>query len=183
MRKFNSRKIAIYIGVLSAILLLGGCTIKLGRVSFGYTFTGASIPDNAKTFSVAYFPNNAPMVAPILSSTLTDALRERFERQTRLSQQSEGGDLAIEGEIINYVSAPSSYSSADGGTAELNRLTITVQVRFTNAVEPQWNYNKQFSGYRDYNASELLQQVEGTLIQEIVNDLVDDIFNACVSNW
>lgn len=167
----------------TVVLTFAGCTLRIGRATFGYTFTGASISDNAKTFSVAYFPNNASMVAPILSSTLTDALRERFERQTRLSQKDEGGDLAVEGEIINYVSAPSSYSSADGGTAELNRLTITVQVRFTNAIEPQWNYNKQFSGYRDYSASQLLQEVEGSLIQEIVNDLVDDIFNACVSNW
>ncbi|MBO7169271.1 MAG: hypothetical protein J6V43_04255, partial [Rikenellaceae bacterium] len=83
----------------------------------------------------------------------------------------------------NYVSAPSSYSSADGGVAEMNRLTVTVQVRFTNAIEPQWNYNKSFSAYRDYSASQLLQEVEGALIQEMVGDLVDDIFNACVSNW
>ena len=182
MRKI-SKKILFALPLALVMLLLGGCTLRIGKATFGYTFTGASISDNARTFSVAYFPNNAAMVAPILSSTLTDALRERFSRQTRLSQIQEGGDLAVEGEITNYVSAPSSYSSADGGVAELNRLTLTVQVRFTNAIEPQWNYNKSFSAYRDYSASQLLQEVEGSLIQEMVSDLVDDIFNACVSNW
>ena len=141
MRKI-SKKILFALPLALVMLLLGGCTLRIGKATFGYTFTGASISDNARTFSVAYFPNNAAMVAPILSSTLTDALRERFSRQTRLSQIQEGGDLAVEGEITNYVSAPSSYSSADGGVAELNRLTVTVQVRFTNAIEPQWNYNK-----------------------------------------
>lgn len=160
----------------AVILSLGGCKVK-------YSFTGASIPQNAKTFSVAYFPNNASMVAPILSSTLTDALREKFERQTRLSQVNEGGDLALEGEITNYVSTSSSITSEDGGTPAQYRLTITVQVRFTNAIEPQWNYNKSFSAYADYDATKLLQEVEGALIEEIVSQLTDDIFNACVSNW
>ena len=182
MRKM-SKKILFALPLALVMLLLGGCTLRIGKATFGYTFTGASISDNARTFSVAYFPNNAAMVAPVLSSTLTDALRERFSRQTRLSQIQEGGDLAVEGEITNYVSAPSSYSSAEGGVAEMNRLTVTVQVRFTNAIEPQWNYNKSFSAYRDYSASQLLQEVEGALIQEMVSDLVDDIFNACVSNW
>ncbi len=181
--KKMSKKILFALPLVLVMLLLGGCTLRIGKATFGYTFTGASISDNARTFSVAYFPNNASMVAPILSSTLTDALRERFSRQTRLSQIQEGGDLAVEGEITNYVSAPSSYSSAEGGVAEMNRLTVTVQVRFTNAIEPQWNYNKSFSAYRDYSASQLLQEVEGSLIQEMVSDLVDDIFNACVSNW
>ena len=181
--KKMSKKILFALPLALVMLLLGGCTLRIGKATFGYTFTGASISDNARTFSVAYFPNNAAMVAPVLSSTLTDALRERFSRQTRLSQIQEGGDLAVEGEITNYVSAPSSYSSAEGGVAEMNRLTVTVQVRFTNAIEPQWNYNKSFSASRDYSASQLLQEVEGALIQEMVSDLVDDIFNACVSNW
>lgn len=161
---------------LLTMLVLSGCTMK-------YSFTGASIPLAAKTFSVAYFPNNATMVAPILSSALTDALRERFERQTRLTQVNDGGDLALEGEITNYVSTSSSVTSDNGGGAAQYRLTITVQVRFTNAIEPQWNFNKSFSRYADYDATKLLQEVEGSLIEEITSQLVDDIFNACVSNW
>lgn len=162
------------IPLICLTMLFTGCRIVV-------SLSGASIPPEAKTFSVAYFPNNATMVAPILSSTLTDALQEKFAKQTSLDQVNEGGDLALEGEIINYVSAPSSISSDE--YAQMNRLTITVQVRFTNAIEPQWNFNRSFSGYEEYDANTLLQSIETSLIQTIVDQLSEDIFNACVSNW
>ena len=107
-------KIKFAITALCAALLTGcGVAIK-------YSLSGASIPPDAKTFSVAYFPNNATMVAPILSSTLTDALVDMFTRRTRLMQVEEGGDFAFEGEITNYMSATSSVSTDD--YAVLNRL-------------------------------------------------------------
>lgn len=161
---------------LFALLGLHGCIIK-------YSFTGASIPQQAKTFSVAYFPNNAPMVAPTLSNTFTEALKDRFTRQTKLTQVPEGGDFALEGEIIRYDTAPSSISANE--FAEKNRLTITVQVRFTNVYEPQWSFQngRTFSAFADYDASQLLSSVEGQLIEEIVQTLVDNIFNACAANW
>ena len=91
-------KIKFAVTALCAALLTGcGVAIK-------YSLSGASIPPDARTFSVAYFPNNATMVAPILSSTLTDALVDVFTRRTRLMQVEEGGDFAFEGEIINYES-------------------------------------------------------------------------------
>ncbi len=164
----------ILLTLLCVLVCFTGCRIVV-------SLSGASIPPEARTFSVAYFPNNATMVAPILSSTLTDALKEKFSRQTNLDQVREGGDLALEGEITNYVSAPTSISSDE--YALMNRLTINVQVRFTNAIEPQWNFNKSFSGYAEYDANQLLQSVEPELIQEIVDKLAEDIFNACVSNW
>ena len=158
-----------------SLSLIPSCTVK-------YSFSGASIPANAQTVSIAYFPNNAAMVAPILSSTLTEALKDRFSRQTRLQQVPDGGDLAFEGEIINYTSTTASVSSQE--YAVLNRLTITVRVRFTNAFEPQYNLNNRtFSAFADYDSSKLLQEVEGALIPEIVEQLVDNIFNASVSNW
>ena len=88
------------------LLATSGCTVK-------YTLSGASIPPDAKTFSVAYFPNNAPMVAPILSATLTDELTQRFATRTRLVQVPEGGDFAFEGEIVGYTSVTSSVSSGE----------------------------------------------------------------------
>jgi hypothetical protein len=101
--------------------------ISLISISCGYKVTynlsGGSIPPEAKTFSVAYFPNNAPMVAPTLSNVLTEGLRDKFSRQTRLQQVEEGGDFAFEGEITNYTSTTASVSSGD--YALQNRLTIT----------------------------------------------------------
>jgi len=159
----------------AAAVLLAGCTVK-------YSLSGASIPPDAKTFSVAYFPNNAPMVAPTLSSTLTEAIVEKYSRQTRLTQVDEGGDFAFEGEIVNYTSVTSSVSSGD--YALQNRLTITVRVTFTNAIDPAMSFqNRTFSSYADYDSSRLLSEVEGELITTIVDQLATDIFQATASNW
>ncbi len=150
----------------------------------GYTLSGASIPPAAKTYSVAYFPNNATMVAPILSSTLTDALKEYFNKRTRLSAVAENGDFAFEGEISNYTSTTASVSSSSTSDyGALNRLTITVKVKFTNAIDEKASFNKTFSAFADYESTKLLTEVEGDLIPEIVDQIVDDIFQASASNW
>ncbi len=157
-----------------AFVCCTGCTVK-------YSLSGASIPPDAKTFSVAYFPNNAPMVAPILSATLTDELTQRFASRTNLTQVPEGGDFAFEGEIVGYTSTTSSVASGD--YALQNRLTITVKVKFTNAIDDKMSFNRTFSAYADYDSTKLLTEVEGALIAEIVEQLVTDIFMASASNW
>ena len=161
---------------LCCAVLFAGC-----GVAIKYSLSGASIPPDAKTFSVAYFPNNATMVSPILSSTLTDALVDMFSRRTRLTQVDEGGDFAFEGEITNYTSTTSSVSSDE--YALLNRLTITVKVRFTNALDDSMSFNRTLSAYEDYDSTQLLTEVEGTLIPVIVDKIVTDIFQASASNW
>ncbi len=164
-----------------AVLAIALCTMTGCGVQIKYSLSGASIPPDAKTFSVAYFPNNAPMVSPILSSTLTEALVDMFSRRTRLQQVEEGGDFAFEGEITNYTSTTASVSSDDN--ALLNRLTITVKVRFTNALDEKASFNKTFTAFEDYDSTILLTEAEGTLIPEIVDKLVTDIFQASASNW
>ena len=164
------------IAFVAAAVLMTSC-----GVAIKYSLSGASIPPDAQTFSVAYFPNNATMVSPILASTLTAALVDMFSRRTRLQQVEEGGDFAFEGEITNYTSTTSSVSSDD--YALLNRLTITVKVRFTNAIDETMSFNKTFSAYEDYDSTQLLTEVEGTLIPEIVDKIVTDIFMASASNW
>ncbi len=96
-------------------------------------------------------------------------------------QVREDGDLAFEGEITNYVSNPISVSGNEYATQ--NRLTVTVRVRFTNRIEPQYDFDRTFSAYEDYDAMKLMQEVESTLLPEIVEKLSEDIFNAAVSNW
>lgn len=169
----------LVIALFTAISLLAvsSCGYKVT-----YNLSGGSIPPEAQTFSVAYFPNNAPMVAPTLSNVLTEALRDKFSRQTRLQQVEEGGDFAFEGEITNYTSTTASVSSGD--YALQNRLTITVKVNFQNAVDQTTSFNaKSFSSYADYDASQLLTDVQDQLIEEIVDDLVNDIYMAAAGNW
>ncbi|MFR9503802.1 MAG: LptE family protein [Rikenellaceae bacterium] len=164
-------------------ILLGIILLSAGSCSYrvSYTLSGASIPVDAKTFSVAYFPNNATMVAPILSSTLTDELKNMFLSRTSLSEVNEGGDFAFEGEITNYTSTTSSVSSSD--YALMNRLTLGVKVRFTNRIDESKSFNKSFSAYQDYPSTSLLTEVEDALIPELVDQIVLDIFQASASDW
>jgi len=151
-----------------------GCKIS-------YSFTGASIPAEAKTYSVGFFRNNATLVEPTLSQTFTDALKNKMTNQTRLAQVDRNGDLAFEGAITNYV--PSQPSAISGETAQMNRMTITVSVKFSNAIEPAQNFEKTFSQYSEYDSSSDLMSIQGSLINDIVELLVDDVFNQAVVNW
>ncbi len=173
-------KTIFIITVLAALLcsaLLSGCIFFRG----GYSLSGASIPEGAKTFSVAYFPNNAPMVSPSLSSTLVEALKDKFSRQTKLQLVEENGDFAFEGEIVGYTSTTASVSSDD--YAILNRLTITVKVKFTNTIVPENSFNRTFTAFTDYESTQLLTDVQTELDAEIVSQIVTDIFQAAASNW
>lgn len=160
-------------------MCIAACALTGCKVT--YSLSGASIPANAKTVSIPYFPNNATLVSPTLSSTLTDELQTRFTNQTKLELVPENGDLAFEGEITSYTVQPVAVTSND--MAAMNRLTITVKVKFTNRIDPTFDFNLSFSAFQEYPSSNDLSSVEGTLIPELVTQLVDDIFNAAVSNW
>ncbi len=167
------------ISTLCAVALLVGCGYKVN-----YSLSGASIPPEAKSFSVAYFSNNATMVAPILSSEMTDKLKEMFLRRTKLYEVTDGGDFAFEGEITNYTSTTASVSAgATNDFSSLNRLTITVRVRFTNRIDETGSFSQTFSAYEDYDSSRLLTEIEGELIPVIVDQIVTDIFQAAAGNW
>lgn len=164
-------------------LLLAGLTALAGiGCSVSYSFSGASVDyTKSKTVSVGYFNNMAAMVSPILSPTFTDELKNKLASQTRLQLVAEDGDLSFSGEITGYSSDPVAISGDE--YAMMNRLTITVRVKFVNKAEPRFSFEKTFSNYEDYNTNQLLTQVEGTLIPQIVEKLVDDIFNEALSNW
>ena len=160
---------------LLAVLLLTSCT-------GGYTFTGASIPPGAKTISVATFPNFASNVNPQLSQKLTDELTQMFSSQTQLSVLNDGeGDLQLSGQITGYETRASALSSSD--EVSMNRLTITIKVKFVNTLDPDADFEQQFSRYRDYAASLDFSSVENSLMSEIVSELCEDIFNKAVVNW
>lgn len=146
-----------------------------------YSFTGASIPPEAKTVSVALFPNQADLVQPILSQTFTETLRDRFVSQTSLALVPRNGDLAFEGEITGYVTEPVAISGSQ--QAAQIRLKITVNVRFTNKYDPKTDFESKFTRYYDYSSSLNLISVEAGLIDTITKDLVDEIFNKAVVNW
>ncbi len=145
-----------------------------------YSFSGASIPAEAKTVSVEYFPNHAQLVDPMLSDNITTALRDAMNSQTTLDLVESGGDLAFEGEIVDYKTMPVAIT---GQTAALNRLTITVKVRFTNNIDDSKDFEQTFSRYEDYPSDQDLSSVQSSLTSVIVEQLVEDIFNKALVNW
>lgn len=146
-----------------------------------FTFSGASIPEGAKTFSVNYFVNNASLVNPSLSQLITDKLRDRIQSQTSLIMVNDNADLAFEGEIINYVVQPAALQAND--VASLNQLTITINVKYTNKIDEKQSFSQQFSRYQQFSSTVSFSSVESSLTEQIVNDLVDDIFNRAFINW
>lgn len=167
---------SFYTFLLIAMLpfLMSGCC-------FRYSFTDASVPEDIKTVSIAQFPNYAPLATPTLSQSFTEALREFFLTQTNLQLVKENGDIQFEGEITGYQTSPVAIQGNE--TAALNRLRVTVNVRFTNTKDEKQNFEAPFTGQSDYNAEESLSTVEEALLDDINQQLVQDIFNRGFSNW
>jgi hypothetical protein len=170
----NSIKLFVLIALFGGLY---GCKVR-------YSFTGASISSDMKTISIAYFPNRAPIVNPSLSQEFTEKLKDKFISQTSLNMISGDGDLSFEGEIIGYETRPIAISGNSlTDQASLNRLTITVKVKFINQKEPKSSFDSQFQAYEDYSSNQGLDAVEGELVPLILEKLIDDIFNRSVVNW
>jgi hypothetical protein len=146
-----------------------------------YSFTGASIPANAKTVSVDYFKYSAQNINPTLNQEITEKLRDRLTGQTRLSLIDGKGDLQFKGEIIDYSISPVALTA--GQTASQNKLTIKVKVEFVNEMNETMNFSQTFSEDADYDSQEILTSIEPTIVPGIVEKLVDDIFQKAVVNW
>lgn len=156
-----------------ALLLCVSCGI--------YSFTGASISPDVKTISIDYFPNKSRMVNPTLSRVFTEALRDKFVNQSTLSLVNTDGDLTLEGEITDYNLEPVAVTSDQ--RASMQRLRISVKVKFVNTKDEKQNFEQSFSRYADFDSRLQLSQVENALIETINEELTDDIFNRAVVNW
>ena len=163
------------ISLLAAVaLVLGGCGI--------YSFSGTSIDSDVNTITINYFEYKAQTVNPSLSNDITEALRTRFRRMTRLEQVEQDGDLEIVGQITGYAVAPAAITANE--VAARNKLTVTVQVDFINRKHPEEDFEKKsFSNYAEYDSTNSLDAVEQTLCAEIIDKIIEDIFNATVAQW
>ncbi len=144
-----------------------------------YSTSGASIPPDAKTFSVDYFTNKAPIAPPDLGQKLTESLKDKFIDNTRLVLVSRNGDLLFEGEIVSYDIKPINIQSDD--QAGNMRLTMQVKVTFVNMKAHEWDYSTSFSQYIDMSSDQL--EPTSTQIEELNDKIIDEIFNKSVANW
>ena len=175
--KVRNRIIGIC-GIVAALVATGLIVHSCGI----YSFSGTSIQPDVKTITIDYFEYKALKVNPSLSNDMTEALKDKFRKMTRLEQVDMDGDLEITGAITGY-DVRATAVTADEVAAQ-NRLTVTVKISFTNRKYPEDDFSdKSFSSYADYDSTQSLDAVEATLCEEIIEKICEDVFNATVANW
>jgi hypothetical protein len=166
---------------VNALLAVTFLIFAVVACKISYSFSGASISPQVKTLSVQRFFNRAAFVQSGLDQYITDALLDKCKSQTNLRIVSELGDVDFEGEITDYKMQP--VTVAANAYAETNRFTITVRVKFVNTVEPNLSYDQSFSRYADFGSNRTWSDVEQELSIEILDQIVEDIFNRAFVNW
>ncbi|WP_372472568.1 LptE family protein [Capnocytophaga sp. ARDL2] len=162
-------------------LVFFGLAMWLFNACHIYNFTGTGKID-AKTFQVNNFQNNAALIEPGVDRQFTIALQELIQNQTPLSITTTNGDLLYEGEIVEYRISP--MTATANQTAAQNRLYVSVNVRFSNKNDEESDFEKRFSHFYDYPASE---QLIGARLTEALNvifeQITQDIFNESLAKW
>jgi hypothetical protein len=161
------------LGLLLVILLFASCEIR-------YSFSGGQF-SGAKTFSVSYLKPQTALASPTYSQRLTENFKDVMLSQSPLSLTETNGDLQFEGGVTNYVVTPMAIQNNE--TASLTRLSITVKIKYTNTLEPDLNFEKSFTKFADFAATESLFSVEEDLWKQINDQLAQEIYNASVGNW
>ncbi|MDR1918442.1 MAG: LPS assembly lipoprotein LptE [Tannerellaceae bacterium] len=163
--------------LLFCLLAIGcaGCKIS-------YSFNGASVDYTVtKTISISDFPNQAPLVYPPLSQNFTEGLKDAYIRRTKLQLVQANGDLDLEGEITGYAVAPMAIK--EDAYSSMTRLTMTVRVRFANLANPEKDFERSFSAYREFNSNAMMETVQDALNEELVKEITDQIYNSTVADW
>jgi hypothetical protein len=156
------------------MLAMVACSIK-------YSFTGASIAPNVKSYTIANFANRARNVNPTLSEYIVEQLRNKINRQTNLDYNENTGDLEFEGTITGYEVMPLSVREENQDAQ--NRLTVTITVKFTNNKNHELDFEQEFKAYADFSSANNFADVEESLVKITVEQIINDIFNKSFSNW
>ncbi|MBO7436741.1 MAG: LptE family protein [Bacteroidaceae bacterium] len=169
-------------GILKSVITLFASALLLQGCKVSYGLNMASIDYNTtKTFSIETFTNRAayqwaPM-APMFNTTLSN----KYNDQTKLRQVRRDGDLALSGEITSYDQTNKTISA--DGYSSMVQLRMTVKVKFTNNKKHADDFERSFSASREYDSSQQLSAVQEELVQQMIDDIVDQVFNATVAKW
>ena len=151
-----------------------------------YSFTGINIAPGTETLTISTFYNEADGGPPDLAQRFTDSMRDYFQQNTNLSVVDEDGDLQFEGAVSGFRLSPVSPQAANREQANIaaqTRLTISVNVVYSNTDDPDSDFTRSFSFYSDFDNDTPLESVEDDLIEEIYETIILNIFNASVANW
>lgn len=172
MRRVVSVIIPFFLFV-SGVFLVASCGI--------YSFSGTSIQPDVTSITVYNIENRAMRINPSLSNSITEGLKDKYRRLTKLNSMNEGGDLIVEGHITSYETASIAVTAQE--VAAQNRLSVTVKIIFTNNKYPQDNFEKNYVAFEDYPSTSSLDAVESRLVESIIEKLTEQIFNDTVANW
>ena len=168
---------------MKRILVILLMAIAVSQSCVSYKFNGAAIDYNVyKTISFSSFPIRAAMVYPPLQQLFENKLMDMISQQTRLRViDSPNSDLRMEGEITGYTISPQAVG--EDAYATKTRLSITVHVKYTDNRNSALSNDFSVTAYRDFDSSQMLNDVQDDLCNQISNDLTDLIFNQTVGNW
>lgn len=168
-------RLRLLVAVVLMAAMVQGCRIS-------YKFNGAALDYTVyRTVHVGEFPIRASLVYAPLQQTFENTLLDYITRNTRLQTTDGASDLEIEGEITGYALTPQAVT--EDAYASKTRLTITVRVKYTDTRADGNDIDQSFSAYRDFDASQMLNDVQEELCQQITKELVELIFNATLGNW
>jgi hypothetical protein len=171
----------------TALLLAAFCIFSMTFMGCGiYSFNPKGTLDpEIKSVNVHIIENQAQYVNPQLLPNLTDRVKQKITRQTKLSQTNrDDADLDIRGSITEYSTITTGVSSANGQSqASVNRLTVSVRMTITNQLKKEDPKDVTVSRSFDFPANQSLNQAEAQLLDEMVRNLSDEIFNRIFSDW
>ena len=164
------------------LLLLLTFSLPLASCSVSYKLNGASIDyAKTKTIQIAEFPIRSSYVWGPMASIFNNQLKDQYADHTKLIQVKRNGDLQLSGEIIRYEQRNKAVSAE--GYSAMTELSLTVNVRFTNNVNHNEDFERQFTATASYETTQSLNAVQEELVTQMVKDITDQIFNATVANW
>lgn len=173
--KFNSNRLALFLWSFFILTIFNFSTCK-------YSFKDTSpIPAEVTTFRVNYLENKAAYVNTQLSPQLTEKLKQKIINTTRLRQtNNDDAHYDISGYVSQYFTSTISIS---GNNSSGNRLTVGFHLSFKNNLDEKKNIEADLIRTFDFGANLSLAQAESSLNDEIIKNLVDEIFNKIFSNW
>lgn len=158
------------------------CLLLAVSTSCGiYSFKGATLSPDIKSVTIVNFTMSTAGGPANLALQFNEKMKEYYQRNTSLALLPSNGDMQLEGTITAYEVTPTAPTAND--QAAFNRLTITIQVKFTNNKDEEKNFDQSFSFFKDFPQNQTLSQVESRLIPAILDQLVQDIFNKSAGDW
>lgn len=174
-RCFSDNRSICFVSIILTGIILNSCSIS-------YKFNGSSLDyTKTKTITITDFPNNATLVYPQLAPKLNTALKDIFNRRTKLQQVRRNGDMQIEGEITDYRLTPLSIQA--NALAAQTQLTMTIRFKFTNTKNPKDDIETTLSASQTFDSSKMLTAVQEALANEMVKELTEKVYNQTVARW